>query len=156
MLEQMVCKSGIQTCHGILHHWAWLHRGYWRYKSLIDCLIDWLILFFVTLIWKAQNYLQLFLCPVVPIIAITGIADIDLTRLQRVQNQLARLVTKSPPFTCSFPLLHSVHWLPVKFRIFFNISLLTYTNPSWKAACLSSCHACRITSVSFTEIRPRN
>ena len=29
------------------------------------------------------------------------IADIDLTRLQRVQNQLARLVTKSPPFTRS-------------------------------------------------------
>ena len=36
-----------------------------------------------------------------------GIAGIDLTRLQCVQNQLARLVTKSPPFTqsstASFP-----------------------------------------------------
>ena len=21
-------------------HWAWLHRGYWRYRSLIDWLID--------------------------------------------------------------------------------------------------------------------
>ena len=31
-----------------------------------------------------------------------GIADIDLTRLQLVQNQLARLVTKSPPFTRVF------------------------------------------------------
>ena len=30
------------------------------------------------------------------------IADIDLTRLQRVHNQLARLVTKSPPFTYCF------------------------------------------------------
>ena len=37
-----------------------------------------------------------------------GIADIDLTRLQRVQNQLARLVTKSPPFTHSIPLLRSL------------------------------------------------
>ena len=31
-----------------------------------------------------------------------GIADIDLTRLQRVQNQLARLVTKSPPLLAVF------------------------------------------------------
>ena len=38
-----------------------------------------------------------------------GIADIDLTRLQRVQNQLARLVTKSPPFTRSIPLPRSLH-----------------------------------------------
>ena len=22
-------------------HWAWLRRGYWRYRSLIDWLIDW-------------------------------------------------------------------------------------------------------------------
>ena len=55
-----------------------------------------------------------------------GIADIDLTRLQFVQNQLARLVTKSPPFTLSFPLLCSLHWLPVRFRILFKINLLIY------------------------------
>ena len=55
-----------------------------------------------------------------------GIADIDLTRLQRVQKQLASLVTKSPPFTRSIPLLRSLHWLPVRFRILFKISLLTY------------------------------
>ena len=55
-----------------------------------------------------------------------GIADIDLTRLQCVQNQLARLVTKSPPFTGSIPLLHSLHWLPVMFRILFKINSLTY------------------------------
>ena len=53
-----------------------------------------------------------------------GIADIDLTKLQRVQNQLARLVTKSPPFTRSIPLLRSLHWLPVRFRILFKILVL--------------------------------
>ena len=46
-----------------------------------------------------------------------GIADIDLMRLQRVQNQLACLVTKSPPFTHI-----SLHWLPVRFRILFKIN----------------------------------
>ena len=55
-----------------------------------------------------------------------GMADIDLTRLHRVQNQLARLVTKSPPFTRSIPLLRSLRWLPVRFRILFKINLLTY------------------------------
>ena len=56
-----------------------------------------------------------------------GIADIDLTRLQRVQNQLAHLVTKSPPFTriTRIPLLRSLYWLPVRFRILFKINLLT-------------------------------
>ena len=47
-------------------------------------------------------------------------------RIQRVQNQLVRLVTKSPPFTRSLPLLHSLHWLLVRFRILFKIHLLTY------------------------------
>ena len=32
-------------------------------------------------------------------------------------------MSKSPLFTCSVPLLHSLHWLPVKFRILFKISL---------------------------------
>ena len=45
---------------------------------------------------------------------------------QRVQNQLASLVTKSPPFTRSIPLLRSPQWLPVRFRILFKINLLTY------------------------------
>ena len=26
----------------LLRHWAWLLRGYWRYRNLIDWLIDWL------------------------------------------------------------------------------------------------------------------
>ena len=55
-----------------------------------------------------------------------GIADIDLKRLQRVQNQLARVVTWSPPFTHNLPLLGSLHWFPVRFRMLFKINLLTY------------------------------
>ena len=55
-----------------------------------------------------------------------GIADIDLTRLQHLPNQLAHLVTKSPPFTRSLSLLHSLHWLSVRFRILYKFNLLTY------------------------------
>ena len=55
-----------------------------------------------------------------------GIADSDLTKLQRIQNRLSCIVTKSPPFTRSVPLLRSLHWLPVNFRQLFKISLLTH------------------------------
>ena len=55
-----------------------------------------------------------------------GIADADLGKVQRVQNRLARVVTKSRPFTHSVPLLRSLRWLAVKFRILFEINLLIY------------------------------
>ena len=57
---------------------------------------------------------------------LSGIAETDLTKLQRVLNRLVRVVTKSPPFTRSVPLLGSLHWLPVKYRVHFKISFLTY------------------------------
>ena len=55
-----------------------------------------------------------------------GIADMDIPKLQRVQNRLARIVTKSPSFSRSVLLLRSLHWLLVKLRILFKISLPTY------------------------------
>ena len=57
---------------------------------------------------------------------LSGIAETDLTKLQRVLNRLARVVRKSPPFTHSVPLLRSLHWLPVKYRVHFKICWLTY------------------------------
>ena len=55
-----------------------------------------------------------------------GIADKEINRLQRVQNCLARVITRSPPRTRSVPLLRKLHWLPIKFRIQFKINLLTF------------------------------
>ena len=57
---------------------------------------------------------------------LSGIAETDLTKLQLVLNCLVRVVTQSPPFTRSVPLLHSLHWLPVKYKVHFKICLLTY------------------------------
>ena len=56
---------------------------------------------------------------------LSGIADTDLTKLQRVQSLLARGVVKSTPFTRSVSLLGSLHWMSVKFRVDFKICLLT-------------------------------
>ena len=83
-----------------------------------------------------------------------GIADIDLTRLHHVHNQVALLKTKSSPFTCSVPLLRSLHSLQVRFRIMFKINFLTY-KPFIKNSLFILMHACRITSIPFTEIERR-
>ena len=48
------------------------------------------------------------------------------TSLQRVQNCLARVVTRSSRLSESRPLLKSLHWLPIKTRIKFKLNLLTY------------------------------
>ena len=50
----------------------------------------------------------------------------DIARLQRVQNCLARVVTKALGFSCSVPILKRLHWLPVKFRIQFKICKITF------------------------------
>ena len=55
-----------------------------------------------------------------------NIAIKDITKLQRVQNCLARVVTRSPRFTPSKPLLKSLHWLPVQYRIMFQMCTTTY------------------------------
>ena len=60
---------------------------------------------------------------------LSGIAETELTKLRRVLNRLAGVVTKSPPFTRSVPLLRSLHWLPLKCRVHFKICLLTYKAP---------------------------
>ena len=51
-----------------------------------------------------------------------GVSNLELKRLQRIQNSLARV----PLRTCSSVLLHELHWLPVEFRIKFKLACLTY------------------------------
>ena len=57
---------------------------------------------------------------------LSGIADTDLVKVRCIVNRLARVVTKSLPFTRSVPLVRSLHWLPVNYRVHFKICLLTY------------------------------
>ena len=88
-----------------------------------------------------------------------GITDTDLTKLQYVQNWLARLVTNSPPLTRSVPLLCSLHWLSTKFGILFKITLLTYKilrekEPVYLHSMLAACprrHRCAQRPVDVTE-----
>ena len=50
----------------------------------------------------------------------------DIARLQCVRNCLARVVAKVPRFSHSVLILKRLHWLPVKFRIYFKICAITF------------------------------
>ena len=50
----------------------------------------------------------------------------QIAKLQRIQNSAARLVSLSRKFNHITPILHELHWLPVKYRIIYKILLLTY------------------------------
>ena len=55
-----------------------------------------------------------------------SVPKVYLNKLQRVQNSLARVVTRSSKLTSSKPLLDKLHWLPVVSRINFKIGTITY------------------------------
>ena len=55
-----------------------------------------------------------------------GLPSSHILKLQRVQNAAARLVTGSPRFCHITPVLMSLHWLPIKFRVNYKIVLLTF------------------------------
>ena len=55
-----------------------------------------------------------------------GLPQQELSRLQRVQNSAARLLTGSARWDHISPILHDLHWLPVRYRIDFKILLLTF------------------------------
>ena len=57
---------------------------------------------------------------------LVGISVKNLSRLQRIQNTLARVVTFSRSRSSSAPLLRHLHWFPVSARIHFKIALLTF------------------------------
>ena len=49
-----------------------------------------------------------------------------ITKLQRIQNSAARLVTLSRKYDHVTPILCELHWLPIKYRIMYKILLLVY------------------------------
>ena len=55
-----------------------------------------------------------------------AIPAIDLNKLQRVQNAAARLIRNVPRREHITPVLHSLHWLPIKQRINYKIMLFTF------------------------------
>ena len=55
-----------------------------------------------------------------------GVPDYLIQRLQRIQNQSAKLILCKKKFDHATPLLKELHWLPVTQRLDYKILLLTY------------------------------
>lgn len=55
-----------------------------------------------------------------------GLAQKDIDKLQRAQDTLARVVARADPYAHAHPILRSLHWLPIHFRIIFKVRLLTF------------------------------
>ena len=55
-----------------------------------------------------------------------GLPEFQLAKLQRLQNKAARLVTLAKRQEHISPILHDLHWLPVKSRILYKILLITF------------------------------
>ena len=50
----------------------------------------------------------------------------QLKRLQKVQNNAARLILKRNKFCCATPLLCQLHWLPIDKRIIYKICMIVF------------------------------
>ncbi len=58
--------------------------------------------------------------------ALLGGPASSINKLQIVQNAAARVLTRSRKYDHITPIVQSLHWLPIKFRISYKILLLTY------------------------------
>ena len=55
-----------------------------------------------------------------------GLPDSLISKLQRIQNSAARLVSRTRYKDHITPVLRKLHWLPIKYRIMYKILLLTF------------------------------
>ena len=55
-----------------------------------------------------------------------GTPSYSIKKMQRVQNNAARIVLEAPRRSHASPLLRTLHWLPVQQRIDYKVALLTF------------------------------
>ena len=62
-----------------------------------------------------------------------GLPDTSMNKLQLLQNSTVKLIFKKKKTDHVTPLLKSLHWLPIDFRVQYKINLLTYKTLHKKA-----------------------
>ena len=72
-----------------------------------------------------------------------GVWKQNITKLQRAQNTLARVVTRSSRYDSATIQLQNLYWLPIKQRIYFKICVLSFktltiNSPAYLATLLNS------------------
>ena len=61
-----------------------------------------------------------------------GLPKYSINRLQKIQNSVARIVTRTSRSSHITPVLKSLHWLPVQYRINFKLCCITHRALSLK------------------------
>jgi len=79
----------------------------------------------------------------------TSIPNYLIDRLQKIQNHAARLIFQVSKRESAKPLLQSLHWLPIKQRIKYKLSCLSY-------ACLDGSAPCYLSDLTRLYIPSRS
>ena len=99
-----ICKASLYHIHNIRRIWKYLSKE-WR-QSLFHAYVT-----------SRLDYCNSILY---------GLPKYQLSKLQRIQNMAARLITDTMKFDHINPVLYNLHWLPVNYRIQFKISMITF------------------------------
>ena len=89
-----------ETCTGFVPSWTLKHQSSWQ------------------MLWWAADWTTVISC--------LFHSDFEIRKLQCIQNSLGRVVTHSSKFFYAPSQLKKLHWLLVKYRLFFKIGLITY------------------------------
>ena len=84
------------------------------------------------------------------------LADLPAThisRLQRIQNNAARLVLQKSKRQHVTPLLKQLHWLPIQTRIDYKLATLCFSTLWWFSASVSLFKARYISAVPIAQIK---
>ena len=87
-----------------------------------------------------------------------GLPDKEISKIQCVENSAARLVTKARRADYITPILHKLHWLPVRKRFIFKILLFTYkilnsSAPCYLAELINLCQPTRCLHSNIDHLR---
>ena len=86
-----------------------------------------------------------------------GTTQKNISKLQKAQNLLARVVTCSLQSCNPRTLIQQLHWLPIKHRIDFKIASITFrtlhcSQPAYLRSSLHACHSTRSLRLSNTNL----
>ena len=96
---------------------VWYHKRFWAWKLVaveIDAIENWHYYYYYHYHYYYYNSL------------LYGINGYLVSRLQRCQNNAARIVSLRRKYDHITPVLKDLHWLPVEYRINYKILLLAY------------------------------
>ena len=89
-----------------------------------------------------------------------GMLQVNINRLQCMQNILAWVVSRAPWTVSSLDIYHDLHWLPVSHRVTFKLCLITWntlhtTHPPYLSELITHYHPSRALDSSNTNLMAR-